>query len=229
MSGARRVVAVLLVAAILGVAVTAPGRAPADEPIPLPLGGPVLQPGEAAPLPTPLSSVAPGPLPVPFATGLPDGLHVPDAGCVGGHGGFAAQIIWDPPVQERFLKEFTIAGQRYSPKDRRLSWTLRTNKTYPGELGAAEAKLLTALTDAVGEKSLVCAYFYNPEGRRLGLTQVFLSPGERLPDGAFLVFADLNVANMEMLATRVVITLCERPEPVPDMPPAKEPGPMKMP
>src|SRR5262249_60564986 len=109
---------------------------------------------------------------------------------------------WDPPVEERLLKEFTVTGPNYSPKDRRLSWMLRTKKTYPNELGLADAKLQKALAEAVGPTNILCALLYNSDGRKIGLAQVFLSAGERQPDNTFVVFADLNVANMEVLATR---------------------------
>ncbi|MCI0459044.1 MAG: hypothetical protein L0Z62_18970 [Gemmataceae bacterium] len=206
MSIARRAgAAALLFVGLLAAAEPVGGQGPFLG-APPSLAGPLLS-GDSSPLPDePVSLVDPH--------------HAPVApmSCA-----FTASVTWDPPLLERLQKEFTITGPSYSMRDRRLSWVLRTKKPYPEELGDAETKLQDALNAAVGKNKLLCAFFYDGEGRKVGLQQVFLSAGERGPDNRFLVFADLNVANAEAITTRVVITLCERPE---DMPSTPMPPPM---
>ncbi len=208
MSIARHVSAVaLLSVGLLAAAAPVGGQGPLLEGAPPSLAGPLLS-GDPGPPPGE---------PVSFF----DPTHAPVApmSCA-----FTASVTWDPPLLQRLQKEFTIVGPRYSPRDRRLSWVLRTRKTYPNELGDAEIKLQDALREAVGKNKLLCAFFYDGEGRKVGLQQIFLSAGERAPDNTFVVFADLNVANAEAITARVVITLCERPEetPGPPMPPPME-------
>src|SRR5262249_60386738 len=59
-----------------------------------------------------------------------------------------------------------------------------------------------------------CAFFYDAEGRKVGIGQLFFVFGERRPDNTFSVFADLNLQNADLVATRAVITLCSPPPPL---------------
>src|SRR5881394_3504001 len=88
----------------------------------------------------------------------------------------ASNTTWDPLAFDKLLTDFTVESARYSPADRRITWTLRTKKTYTGELGIAERKLRDALEDAF-KKTYYCAHFYDAERRKLGSGEVFFVPG----------------------------------------------------
>jgi hypothetical protein len=116
-----------------------------------------------------------------------------------------SNIQWDPAAYERLLKDFVVEATRYSPEDHRFTWTLRTRRSFPGALGKAETELAKVL-QALIEDGLFGAYFYDAEGRKVGFGELFILPGERRPDNTFVVFADLNLYNADLIATRAVIT-----------------------
>jgi hypothetical protein len=119
-----------------------------------------------------------------------------------------SNIQWDPPALEAFSKVFVVETTRYSPEEHRVSWTLRSVRSYPGPLGKAEDDLGEALRKAT-KGALFRALFYNDEGRKMGDGQLFIVPGERRPDGTFTAFADLSLRNAELIASKAVITLFE--------------------
>jgi hypothetical protein len=131
-------------------------------------------------------------------------------------------IQWDPPALQKLQEELIIESARYAPEDRRFRWVLRTKRAFPGELAEAEKALAKALQDAYKGK-IFCAYYYDPEGRKVGEGQLFFLFGERRPDNTFSVFADLNLINADLIASRAVITLCERLPPLKGEEPGKEP------
>jgi hypothetical protein len=119
-------------------------------------------------------------------------------------------IQWDPPTLKKLQEELIIESAGYSPEGRRFSWVMRTKKAIPGDLGEAEKELGKAFRVAYKDK-LFCAFFYDAEGRKVGIGQLFFLFGERRPDNTFSVFADLNLQNADLIASRAVITLCDRP------------------
>jgi hypothetical protein len=137
----------------------------------------------------------------------PEAVFAPE-GCV--PGGIASATTWDPLAFEKLTRDFIVESARYSPADRRITWTLRTKKTYPGELGVAERKLGDFFEDLF-KKTFYCGNFYDAERRKIGTGEIYFTIGERGEDDRFLVFADLNVTNVEAITARIIITLCERP------------------
>ncbi|HYT90740.1 MAG TPA: tetratricopeptide repeat protein [Gemmataceae bacterium] len=139
---------------------------------------------------------------------------VPECEMTGGR--LASVTTWDPLAFEKLTKDFTVESARYSPADRRITWTLRTKKQYrtgkgePEEVGVAEGKLTKDLEKLV-ENTYYCGLFYDAERRKVGSSEIYFTPGERDADDRFVVFADLNVANIEAFTAKVVVTLCERP------------------
>jgi hypothetical protein len=133
-------------------------------------------------------------------------------------------IQWDPPTLQKLQEELTIESARYAPEGRRFSWVMRTKRTFPGELAEAEKELGKVLQAAYKDK-LFCAYFYDPEGRKVGIGQLFFLFGERRPDNTFSVFADLNLINADLVASRAIITLCDRPPPFKGEEPSKNEKP----
>jgi hypothetical protein len=132
-------------------------------------------------------------------------------------------IEWDPPTLQKLQEELLIESARYDPEARRFRWVMRTKRAFPGGLAEAEEELGKVLKAAYKDK-LFCAYFYDAEGRKVGIGQVFFLFGERRPDNTFSVFADLNLSNADLVASRAIITLCDRPPPFKAEEPGKEPG-----
>jgi hypothetical protein len=132
-------------------------------------------------------------------------------------------IQWDPPTLQKLQEELIIESARYDPEGRRFTWVMRTKRAFPGELAEAELELGKTLRAALKDK-LFTAFFYDTEGRKMGEGPVFFTFGERRPDNTFSIFADLNLQNADLIATRAVITLRERPQ-LPKLDEgAKEPG-----
>ena len=88
---------------------------------------------------------------------------------------------------------------------------MRTRDPYPGALGVAEKKLRDNLDEAFKDVVFV-GFFYDADRRKVGSSQGYFLSGERDADGRFLVCADLNTANMELVAARTVVTQVERPK-----------------
>ena len=120
-------------------------------------------------------------------------------------------IQWGPFASQKLQQVLTIEGGRYIPETRSFSWNMRTNEPFPGELEEAEKKLIDSLRMTFKDK-IFCALFYDAEGHKMGRGVVSLVIGERRPDGRFSVFGDLNLHNADLVSTRALITLCERPK-----------------
>jgi hypothetical protein len=121
-------------------------------------------------------------------------------------------VEFEPATADKLREIFTFEGDTYTAGDYRRTWRLVTKKTYSGPLGVAEGKLLDDLDDTL-KKERLCVFFYDAGGRKVGFGDVFLTPGERLADNRFAVFASVNLVNTELIAVRGVITLCERAAP----------------
>jgi hypothetical protein len=120
-------------------------------------------------------------------------------------------IQWDPKSLQKLQEEFIIESGAYSPENRRFTWVLRTRRSFPGTPEEAEKKLAEVI-QATYKDTGFCVYFYNHEGRKVGVGEVFITTGERRPDNTFVLFADVNLVNADLVATRALVTLCERPK-----------------
>ncbi len=118
-------------------------------------------------------------------------------------------IQWDPTTLRRLQEEFIIEGAAYSPENHRFTWVLRTRQSFSGTPEEAERKLADSIRATYKDMGF-CVYFYNDEGRKVGIGEVFITTGERRPDNTFTLFADINLANADLIATRALVTLCER-------------------
>ncbi len=130
-----------------------------------------------------------------------------------------SNVQWDGPAARKLQEEFVVESARYVPEERRFSWTLRTRRSFPGELAEAEKKLGETLATAWKDTGF-SAYFYDGQGRKVGIGEIFFQIGERRLDNTFSVFADLNLHNADLIATRAIIVLSERPR-LPE-PPTKD-------
>jgi hypothetical protein len=126
-------------------------------------------------------------------------------------------VQWGPGALQKLQEEFVIESGRYIPEEHRYTWVLRSQHAFPGNLEDAE-KLLEKRMDASMNKKAFCAFFYDPTGRKMGTGVVYLLIGERRPDNSFTVFADLSVLNVDLVATRAVITLGTCVPPMPQFP-----------
>jgi hypothetical protein len=127
-----------------------------------------------------------------------------------------SNIQWDPKTYQKIQEEFIFESAAYSPENRRFTWVLRTRRSFPGTPEEAEKKLAEVIqaTYAKDKKTDIgwCVYFYNHEGRKVGVGEIFFLTGERRPDNTFTIFADLSLLNADLIATRAVVTICERPK-----------------
>jgi hypothetical protein len=119
-------------------------------------------------------------------------------------------IQWDPTTLQKLQEEFVIESSAYSPENRRYTWVLRTRRSFPGTHEEAEKKLGEVVLATYGKDIGWCVYFYNDEGRKVGVGEIFITTGERRPDNTFVLFADLSLLNADLIATRGLVTLCEQ-------------------
>src|SRR5262249_40596669 len=129
----------------------------------------------------------------PFAM-WPDNCHGEGSGAPA-----PVPVEFEPVTADKLREKFTFEGDSYDPGDRRRTWRLVTKKSYTGPLGVAEGKLLTDLDDTL-KKEVLCVFFYDAGGKKVGFGDVFLTPGERLADNRFAVFASVNLVNTELIA-----------------------------
>jgi hypothetical protein len=120
-----------------------------------------------------------------------------------------SNIQWDPYAYGKFSEVFVIEGTRYRPEERRFTLALRSRNSFPGSLAKAEEELFEAMMKAT-KGGLFAAYYYDAEGRKMGRGELFFTFSERRPDNTFTVYADLNLQNADLIATKGIITLIEQ-------------------